>query len=93
MTKIIAALALFCFACTPPPQPEATAPSTNPSYKVERLFTFEGCTTYKFEDYHDHYYTVCDGSAMVRNEERVKAGKNSTRPQESTTIVVDGGCK
>lgn len=93
MTKtiVVVVAAMSLSACNR--RAEATASSTNPNYKVEQLFTYKGCTTYRFEDYYTHYYTVCDGSATVRNETRVSCGKNCTRPMESTTNIVDGGCQ
>jgi hypothetical protein len=94
MTKniAVAVATLSLFACQDR-RAERVESSTNPDFRVERLFTHEGCTTYRFEDYYTHYYTVCDSGKMVRNEEMVSCGKNCTRPQESTTIVTDGGCR
>lgn len=95
MTKTIATAvaALSLLACDGYRPPEQANIPTNVNFQVERLFTFEGCTTYRFRDYYMHYYTVCDANKIVRSEEMLNCGKNCVRPQESTTVVTDGGCR
>lgn len=33
-------------------------------YMVEKLFTVDGCTVYRFEDYGNKYFTNCRGSTQ-----------------------------
>lgn len=47
------------------------------SFNVERLFTIDGCTVYRFDDYQKVYFTNCNGST----EWRTSCGKNCTRGQ------------
>ena len=61
-------------------------------FMVERLFTNEGCTVYRFLDagYH-RYYVVCDtGAARAFSSEVRSAGKSAyTDQQEIDTIKRD----
>ena len=49
-------------ACSPA-TPEAVHATSNAEVPVERLFTHEGCTVYRFFDRGYHYYVRCDGTA------------------------------
>ena len=52
------------------------------SYQVEKLFTYEGCTVYRFEDARTVYYTNCKGSTQTTTS----CGKNCT---EDVTVPTD----
>lgn len=51
-------------------------------FNVEKLFTVEGCSVYRFKDYRTVYYTNCSGSTQTQQS----CGKNC-----SYTHTVSGG--
>lgn len=52
---------------------EGIAQTTNSDVKVEKLFSVDGCTVYRFEDWgRYHYFSNCDGSIS----HTVNCGKN-----------------
>ena len=52
-------------------------------FAVERLFTHDGCTVYRFRDYNPRYFTRCDGiTAQSTTTWQGSCGKNCTRPVE-----------
>ena len=51
---------IFLTAC----QQKAERSTQLPNYKVETLFTHEGCTVYRFDDGRTVYYTNCQGSTQ-----------------------------
>ena len=51
-------------ACQKAPEQSTTAGE----YRVERLFTHDGCTLYRFLDDRTVYYSNCNGS--VQNEQQ-----------------------
>lgn len=52
--------------------------STNSNFEVEKLFTVDGCSVYRFEDGgRSVYFTNCNGSAETSHIE--SCGKNCTR--------------
>ena len=87
MKHIIAAL-IACgllVGCSRPA--ERTSETSNSNFNVERLFTHEGCTAYRFWDAGiRRYYVACDGrSASTSWTER--CGKNCSRPVEIATAI------
>jgi len=48
-------------ACQKPAESSATV---GRDFKVEKLFTYEGCTVYRFLDDRRVYYTNCQGSTQ-----------------------------
>lgn len=74
MMKILIALlvAVLMAGCTKPPESSTTV---NPNFQVDKLFTVEGCTVYRFEDGGYYYFTNCSGSV----EWTENCGKNCTR--------------
>lgn len=63
MKKLIVMLALVILAgCT---KPAEKAHQVNTNFKVETLFTHDGCTVYRFEDGRVHYFTDCSGSTST----------------------------
>ena len=65
------ALFLFLVACDgsstpsapPPPDPSVLA-TTNPNYRVRKLFEVDGCTVYRFSDADKYrYFTRCVGAS------------------------------
>ena len=53
-------------------EPEATQKTTNSNFEVERLFTADGCTVYRFWDRQDyHYFVACPGTGSTETQRRV----------------------
>lgn len=40
-------------------KPEINAPATNGDFEVQKLFTIDGCTVYRFNDSVPRYFTKC----------------------------------
>lgn len=79
---ILAALALA--GCERPPA-ESVAKAGN-GYQVERLFTYDGCTVYRFEvSGYGRYFTRCEGAASTSTQWSESCGKNCTRPVDVPT--------
>lgn len=72
--KILAlALAMFAlFGCEK--QAEMSQPA-GVGFQVDKLFTVDGCTVYRFDDAGRRYFTDCKGST----EWRESCGKNCSR--------------
>lgn len=61
-------------------EPEQTAASSNDAVTVERLFSHDGCTVYRFRDGAQHYYTRCSGGEVTTTSQRNEVcGKNCNR--------------
>ena len=61
MRKLIIGLGLVgCLACAKEGTPVNAQGKAD--YEVEKLFTYEGCTVYRFLDVRYHYWTDCRGS-------------------------------
>jgi hypothetical protein len=54
---------------------------TSGEFKVEKLFTHEGCTVYRFYDDRTVYYTNCNGSTQSSHS----CGKGCTHIDNVTT--------
>lgn len=81
-TVLIAlAVAAALSGCYGKPQ---TQESVTPDFSVARLFTYDGCTVYRFNDGGARYFTRCDsGSSSAAWQEG--CGKNCTRSREIST--------
>jgi hypothetical protein len=55
---------------------ESTAGSSNAKFEVQRLFTVDGCTVYRFTDAGVRYFANCRGS--VSADHFASCGKNCT---------------
>lgn len=78
--KRILILAVLLAGCGKDPE---TTQQVNAQFKVDTLFTKDGCTVYRFHDYGDaRYFTNCRGAVAWREG----CGKNCTRD-----VSVDGG--
>ena len=60
---IILGSVVWLTACQKPAESSATV---GREFKVEKLFTHEGCTVYRFFDDRHVYYTNCQGSTQSR---------------------------
>lgn len=58
--KIMLTLAALAMVAGCEKSPEAVA-HTGVGFTVERLFTHDGCTVYRFKDIYNRYFTRCDG--------------------------------
>lgn len=68
--------------CGPRPAEHSRTPG---GYEVTELFTHDGCTVYRFQDFYSRYFVRCrDGSASTEWRE----GSKSSRPQGIATAVV-----
>lgn len=54
------------------------------NYKVEKLFTHEGCTTYRFYDGRTVYYTNC-AESNTSTQYSESCGKHCSRDVDSST--------
>jgi hypothetical protein len=76
----VGVLALILAGCTN--DPVSTARTDNNQVPVDKLFTHEGCTVYRFFDGgRNHYYSDCRGSTMSH----FNCGKGCTRDEEVPT--------
>lgn len=73
-TFVIILSGLLLLGCKEPPQTTERVGN----FKVETLFTHDGCTVYRFYDDRTVYFTKCDGKKdnTFYNE---SCGKNCTR--------------
>lgn len=69
---LMAAVALS--ACT---KQAETSTQVGREFVVEKLFTHDGCTVYRFVDGNTRYFTNCSGSTTWHES----CGKNCTREQ------------
>ena len=53
------------------------------TYTVEKLFTYEGCTVYRFNDHRTVYYTNCNGETQSSHS----CGKNCTATDNVSTSI------
>ena len=64
-------------------KPAESAAHTGVGFTVERLFTHEGCTVFRFKDGGSRYFTRCDGvAAQSTTTWQESCGKGCTRPVE-----------
>ena len=82
-TKIMLSLAALAMVagCNKPAESDVR---TGMGFTVERLFTHEGCTVFRFEDGgSNRYFTRCDGiAAQSTTTWQESCGRNCTRPVE-----------
>ena len=81
---IILALAVAVSACTKQAM-ESSKPSGNSEFTVDKLFTQDGCTVYRFLDAGYHRYFVKCTSGDARTEWREGCGNNYCRQEEIPT--------
>ena len=64
-------------------KPAESVAHTGAGFTVERLFTHDGCTVYRFSDSSKRYFTRCDGiAAQSTTTWQESCGKSYTRPVE-----------
>ena len=82
-TKIMLSLAALAMV-TGCEKPAEAVVRTGIGFTVERLFTHEGCTVFRFGDAgRSRYFTRCDGiAAQATTTWQESCGKNCTHPVE-----------
>lgn len=63
---------------------EKSEHSSNKDIVVEKLFTHEGCTVYRFKDYRTHYFSKCQNTSEVMSGQSESCGKNCTKHYDET---------
>jgi hypothetical protein len=82
MHKIVAAFLVVLAIAGCQKKPEVTT-RVGKDFKVDKLFTHEGCTVFRFGDGgHNVYYTNCSGETMST----VFCGKGCVRPRNVKTV-------
>ena len=79
---------ILAIGCAKPAQESST--TANAEFVVDKLFTHEGCTAYRFVDAGERiYYTVCDrGQATnTMRQYHESCGKNCTSTETSETVT------
>lgn len=85
MKKSIIALALLAALTGCTKQAESSA-AAGVEFRVDRLFTHDGCTVYRFHDGgRSRYFAKCEGAATSSMEWRESCGQNCTRPVDVPT--------
>jgi len=73
MKTLAIIILLTLTGCSGKPEESTTI---NGEYTVERLFTHDGCTVYRFRDPGSRYFTNCQGSTSWSTTQN--SGKSST---------------
>ena len=81
---ITAALTIILFAGCETKQVEEVKTSTNPTYRVEKLFTVDGITVYRFED-NSRYVYFTNRAGNVEYTRTYRAG-NVVKKERVQTI-------
>lgn len=84
MRRFAIALALLT-ALTGCHKPAESSSSAGIEFRVDKLFTHDGCTVYRFNDSGYRYFAKCEGAATSRMEWSESCGKNCTRPVDVPT--------
>lgn len=80
-TLTIAALAALSVALAGCVKEAESSAAAGRDYRIDRLFTRDGCTVYRFIDRDYRYFTRCDGAASSGTSWSENCGKNCTRQQ------------
>jgi len=75
----VALITLFILSACEQPA-ESTIKSSNKEFKVEKLFTEDSITVYRFDDYGYHYF-IKDGTSQ-----KVSCGKNCYREETISNL-------
>lgn len=88
MKKIVAIAAAAVILCSLSgcKKPAESSTSVGVEFRVDRLFTHDGCTVYRFYDGgRSRYFAKCDGATTSRVEWNESCGKTCTRPADVQT--------
>ena len=86
MKSVLLLLVVFALTgCKPPITPEQSE-AAGKGFQVDRLFTHEGCTVFRFEDSGRYrYFSKCDGPRSETSWVE-GCGKNCTREVSIPTV-------
>jgi len=77
-------VAFFISGCSKPA--ETVSSTSNPEVNVGKLFTYDGCTVYRFGDVgYSHYFVKCEGQNSSTSFRMRYCGKNCRNPESITT--------
>lgn len=79
MRRVALALALLAALAGCQKAAESSA-AAGVEFRVDKLFTHDGCTVYRFYDGSTRYFAKCEGATTSHMEWRESCGKNCTRP-------------
>ncbi|CAG9867144.1 hypothetical protein BOVAC1_1499 [Bacteroides ovatus] len=88
-TIITAALAVILLAGCETKQVEEVKASTNPTYRVEKLFTVDDITVYRFKD-NSRYVYFTNRTGRVEYDHTHMVGKTVVTEREQTICNGDG---
>lgn len=79
--KVILLILMLCVcSCTKQIEPKETIPIAGSESSVDKLFTVDGCTTYRFYDGgYIHYFVKCSDIVMTTSTHSESCGKGCTR--------------
>jgi hypothetical protein len=80
MNYLVLILCFFATSCNE--KPDAVLQSTNVEYKVDKLFTVDGCNVYRFYDDGSKYFTNCKGGVNYD----VRHGKTTSHETTPTEV-------
>jgi hypothetical protein len=83
MDSQLIAFALICAALLSGCEKQAEVSAKAGDVTVERLFTYDGCTAYRFEDGRTVHFVRCD--TRTETSWRYSCGKNCVRTDSVTT--------
>lgn len=79
---ISVALTLVISGCTNKPDATPVVVKDNvANFNVEKLFTIDNCTVYRFQDNYTHYFTNCSGQTMT--QQSYQCGKSRCHRPEN----------
>lgn len=70
----------FCISCQN--TAEKTIPSSNMNYSIDKLFTHDGCTVYRFSDNGYKYFTNCKSVQWQQIEGKITVDHNNQTENE-----------
>ena len=79
MLKLLTCI-ISCIVIVGCSKPAETTQHVGKEFTVEKLFTHDGCTVYRFMDGgYNRYYTRCSGANQVSTQSTSSCGKNCIR--------------
>lgn len=78
---LIAILCIFTSGCNQ--EALSSKQTDNPNFNVEKLFSEDGCTVYRFYDAGIHYFSKCENNSSVSAKH--SCGKNCSKEERINT--------
>lgn len=86
---LVALAAIALTACDDDRKPASEhVKNDNPDYRVQRLFSVDGCDVYRFDDGRRVYFTNCKGSAQTEYTEHCGKGCQRTVTVTDSTALL-----